>query len=195
MDRRIFAGKQRRPGGTGRRFATVLALLALAWALGLAWFVATLPEPLASLPLRQVDGIVVLTGSGGRIDQGIRALRGGLGARMLITGVNPSIAPGTLRNALGSASELFDCCIDLGRQAANTAGNAREAREWAERHGFRSLEVITTDLHMRRSMLEFRRAMPELTLYPHPIRGRRSLSAVAAEYSKFLIAQIRSWVR
>lgn len=190
MEKRIFAKRKSRGRTLARWALGLMALLILAWAAGLAGFVLSLPEPVAELPLRKVDGIVVLTGSGGRINAGLRALRGGLGERMLITGVNPRVATETLRSAVGTAGDLFDCCVDLGREAADTYGNALEAKSWAERHGFKSLEIITTDLHMRRSMLVFRRAMPGITLYAHATPSDKTIFSVAREYTKYLVAAV-----
>lgn len=190
MDKRIFAKKKRRGRRLGRWTLGLMAVLILAWAAGLAGFVLGMPEPVVELPLRKVDGIVVLTGSGGRINAGLKALRGGLGERMLITGVNPEVATETLRSAIGAGGDLFDCCVDLGREAADTNGNALETRSWADRHGFKSLEIITTDLHMRRSMLVFRRAMPGITLYAHATPSDKTIFSVAREYTKFLVAAV-----
>ena len=69
------------------RFA---AFIALVWALGFAWFAIFLPQPLDG---RTTDAIVVLTGSGGRIDRGLELMQAGAAKRMLISGVDRSVRP------------------------------------------------------------------------------------------------------
>ena len=42
----------------------------------------------------------------------------------------------------------------LGREADNTHGNARETAGWMRGEGYRSLRLVTSWYHMRRSLLE-----------------------------------------
>jgi uncharacterized SAM-binding protein YcdF (DUF218 family) len=69
--------------------------------------------------------------------------------------------------------------------------------------GFKSLRLVTANYHMPRSLLEFRHAMPDLEIVPHPVFPEnfkqdewwlwsRSASLVASEYSKYLIALLRT---
>jgi uncharacterized SAM-binding protein YcdF (DUF218 family) len=57
---------------------------------------------------------------------------------------------------------------------------------------------------MPRSLLEFRRVMPEVEILPHPVfpadfrqdgwwRQPKSASLLLSEYSKYLIALVRGW--
>ncbi len=64
----------------------------------------------------------------------------------------------------------YDCCVDLGFQATNTVGNARETARWAHSRQFDSLIVVTSDFHMPRAMLELKGALPQATLIPYPVR-------------------------
>lgn len=80
------------------------------------------------------------------------------------------MTPEELRLVTKAAKRLFHCCVDMGFQAANTVGNARETAAWARLHGFRSLIVVTADYHMPRSLLELRAALPGVRLTPYPVR-------------------------
>ena len=119
------------------------------------------------------DGIVVLTGgSDRRIEEGLRLLDGGLGRRLLISGINRRTSSQELRRLAHASSVKFDCCVDLGYEAQDTIGNAEEARAWAVRHRFTSLIVVTSSYHMPRSLSELSRVLPEATLIAHPVVPR-----------------------
>jgi uncharacterized SAM-binding protein YcdF (DUF218 family) len=172
-------------------FGASLALLAI----GFAEFVVTSPERPANRD-EMADGIVVLTGGPARIDEALNLLWQHRGRRLLITGVHPHTSERRLSQLSGRV-ELFDCCVDIGHQAADTRGNAEEAKSWAEQNNFRRLIIVTSDYHMARAMLEFTRRMPDVVLIPWPVAGPPELPgppAIArarmwiAEYVKFLYA-------
>jgi uncharacterized SAM-binding protein YcdF (DUF218 family) len=115
-----------------------VALLALGFVLFAA--VVTRPPALAD---PHADGIVVLTGETRRIKEGARLLREGRAERMLLSGVFRR----TGKQALIKISELpepkFDCCVDIGYSALDTAGNADETRAWAMQRRYTTLIVVT----------------------------------------------------
>ena len=89
--------------------------------------------------------------------------------------------------------------MTLGYEADDTHGNAMESARWIGEQGFRSLRLVTATYHMPRGLLEFRRAMPEIEIVPHPVFSPRfkqedwwrwpgSASLLATEYSKYLLA-------
>jgi uncharacterized SAM-binding protein YcdF (DUF218 family) len=189
------------------RSLAILLLVAVLWVVGLLAFgdraakATPAPEPAVA------DGIVVLTGaSSARIDAAIQLLETGKGRRLLISGVNPEVRPRELRDVARGAGHAYDCCVDLGFQAANTLGNARETAAWARKHGFRSLIVVTADYHMPRSILELRAALPNTRLQPYPVETE-TLDAHAwwkrgpearrlmVEYSKYLVILAREGLR
>lgn len=154
----------------------------------------------------EADGIVVLTGGQSRIEEALQLLERGNARRLLISGVNPRTTVDELRRENGHAEDgsIFDCCVDIGRLALDTEGNAAEAAEWARAHGFKSLIVVTSDYHMPRSMVEFSRQMPdEIEIHFHPI-VTISVQRIAAEpqimrvlvmeYGKYLAALARTFV-
>lgn len=118
---------------------------------------------------RSAEGIVALTGGKDRIGQAVELLAKGQAKRLLITGVHPSTKASELQRLVPGGAEFFPCCVDLGRDALDTRGNALETRAWAAKYGFSSLIVVTSNYHMPRTLLEFARAMPQMRLVPHGV--------------------------
>ncbi|MDR3507121.1 MAG: YdcF family protein [Caulobacteraceae bacterium] len=153
------------------RSATLLLLLALLWAAGLLAFAARVDHstPPAEPPV--ADGVVALTGaSDARITEAMKLLEDGKGQRMLISGVNREASRADIRGVAKATRRYYDCCVDLGFQATNTVGNARETAGWAKRHDFHTLILVTSDFHMPRAMLELKGALPTARFIPYPIR-------------------------
>ena len=94
------------------------------------------------------------------------------------------------------------CCVDLGRDARDTIGNAAEARDWAKAKGYTSLIVVTSNYHMPRSMAELAEAMPKTRLIPYPVNNPdlhlgnwwnnpAAFALLLREYGKYLLATAR----
>jgi uncharacterized SAM-binding protein YcdF (DUF218 family) len=180
-----------------------LAGTAVALATGFLMFVGMVVGTVPPASPR-AEGIVVLTGGTDRIDTALRLLAEGRASRLLISGVNPSVTPAALAGTLDpQMEEVLLCCVDLGRAAQDTIGNAAEARTWAEGRGFRSLIVVTSDYHMPRSLAELAGTMPTVELIAYPIpspglhpadwwRDTNSFALLVREYGKYLIAAARN---
>lgn len=198
---------KRRRRNWGWRFArlTILAGLAAAASAAVTGFllfaneVADLRPPAAH---QRADAIIALTGGAARINDAVELLSQGRARRLLITGVHPDTTTATLARFSPGQDELFDCCVDLGYEALNTVGNAKEARDWARRQGFRSLIIVTSSYHLPRSLYELRREMPEARLIPYPVvtdpaamdrwwRRADVSRLLLGEYAKFLMSIAR----
>ena len=176
-------------------------MLVVLWLGGFAWFVAgsvivTVDRASAT------EAIIVLTGGRMRLETGLDLLAAGKAEKLFVSGVNPRVDRDTLMRALGPAARREACCIVLGHAADNTSGNARETADWMRQEGYRSLRLVTSWYHMRRSLLEFSRAMPLATVIAHPVFVRESDSEswrdwlaaaplVVVEYHKYLAAWLR----
>lgn len=183
----------------------VATLVAAALVVGFVQFTKRVAA-LGGAEAPQADGIVVLTGGSSRIEEALKLLQTGKGRRLLISGVNPSTTMSELmrQNGHGAHEEMFDCCVDIGRRALDTEGNAAEAVQWARGHGFDSLTVVTSDYHMPRSMVEFSRQVPgDMRLNPYPIatitRDRilaepQIVRFLVFEYTKYLLAVGRTFI-
>ncbi len=108
----------------------------------------------------RADGIVVLTGGAQRVNDALSLLAKGHGRKLLISGVYERTNRDELAKQAGGGRAMLDCCVDLGKGARNTIGNAIETRRWTEANGFRSLIVVTSNYHMPRTLEEFRHALP-----------------------------------
>lgn len=198
--------RRRRAGGLGPVNGTLVLALAL-WYAGLIWFVDSMPrQPLSGRQLeRQTDAIVVLTGGSGRLAVGLDLLAQGRARALLISGVHKDVALPDLQRIVPDFPARLADRITLGYRASNTSGNAAETAAWMRARGFSSLRLVTANYHLRRSLLELRRALPEVTIVPHPVmpeglsldawwRDAESARLILAEYHKYLLALGRSLV-
>ena len=103
----------------------------------------------------QAEGVVALTGGADRVLEAAELLARGQARRLLITGVNRATQGADLERILPMSKGLFSCCVDLGYRARDTAGNAREMRDWAKIHNIKGpLIVVTSNYHMPRALAD-----------------------------------------
>ncbi len=196
------APPSRRRGRRGWRVVLSAALVVtIPWLGGLVWYASLIPRPGPPSPVKS-EAIVVLTGGTDRMAAGLRLLEGGFAGKLFVSGVYHRVeVKELLRVAKMNPGEL-ECCIELGYIADNTAGNARETAGWMAREGFGSLRLVTASYHMPRSLLEFRRAMPEIEIIVHPVfpDGFKrdewwlrpgSTTLIVSEFGKYLMALVR----
>jgi uncharacterized SAM-binding protein YcdF (DUF218 family) len=188
-----------------KSLALVLILLMI-WAVGLLAFSARIARSTPAPDPAPADGIVALTGhSNARIAAGMKLLEDGRGQRMLISGVNREASREDIRGVAKAPGRIYDCCVDLGFQAVNTVGNARETADWAREHHFRRLIVVTADYHMPRAILELHGALPEARLTPYPVatdeldakhwwKTMAGAKRMIIEYSKYMVILAREAV-
>jgi len=186
-----------------KRFIIGLIAIGIAWSVGFAAFLRALPAPEASA-VDKADGVVVFTGGGGaRITAAMNIFAGGAGERLLISGVNPETSKAQLYDLWVGAPQMFQCCVDLGRKARSTEGNAAEAAEWANANKFRHMILVTSDYHMPRAIVVTKARMPGADITPYAVRsgalgesgwpvsfgaGRR----LAGEYGKYVVARVKA---
>jgi uncharacterized SAM-binding protein YcdF (DUF218 family) len=180
----------------------LMAVSALVLAMGFVLFASRVEnvEPPLS---RHAEGMIALTGGADRITDAVDLFARGHADRLLITGVNQNITRAEISKLNPKFRDLIDCCVDLGYDAMNTAGNAQEARRWVdERHISKALIVVTSNYHMPRALAEMSHALPDHELIPFPVVTVRMRNGVwwksppvarivATEYVKFLVAMAR----
>lgn len=178
----------RRPG----MFRRLVSLVVLLWLLGFIGFAVTLPLPAGG---DKTDGVIVLTGSGGRIERGLEALDKGWARQMLVSGVFRDVKPREFAAEYHVSSQLMQCCITLGFQSTDTRSNANEAARWIAANKFKSVRLITNDWHMRRAEYELGRVMPAgVKVMPDAIRSQSTFQTLFVEYHKLLARWIsRTW--
>ncbi len=158
------------------------------WAIGLAFFFIAMPSPPVHTTDSHLDveALIVLTGGKGRLETAISVLNNHTDKRLLIAGVNPIVEQAELSALTGSEAALFDCCVDIDRLSQNTAANAQIGAKWVKEHKFNSVAIITADYHVRRSMLLFENALPDISISGYAVETNPDLSFLIREYNKYL---------
>jgi uncharacterized SAM-binding protein YcdF (DUF218 family) len=183
---------------------TLPAILAVGtvWLGGLVWFGASMPRQ-DSDPSQRTDAIVVLTGGADRLTEGSRLLASGDAGWLFVSGVHTAVKKSELLLVAGIKEPRLAGLVILGYRARNTRQNAEETAQWLKTRGFTSIRLVTANYHMRRAVLEFRRAMPQLRIIIHPVlpkpvnpgpwwQNTTALAIVAGEYNKYLAALVGS---
>lgn len=191
---------------TARRMLVLLVVVAALWAGGLVWFANSIPSPeTTTVEESPTDAVVVLTGGPLRLKVGLELLEAGKAHKLFVSGVSRGVDLTELLRTAQRSPAAVSCCIALGYDAVDTASNAAETRLWMEHEGFHSLRLVTASYHLPRSLLEFRRAMPEITIVAHPVflEGFKrqdwwawpgTLALTVIEYQKYLAAAARFWL-
>ena len=201
MAMRIWGNRRRRLLRRLFSRAMVLAfILFLCWGGGLIWFAETMPDKVEN-PDGKTDVIVVLTGGSGRLDEGLRLFDAGLAKKVFVSGLYQGLDVAALLNLSRRSPRSLDCCLGIG-YAVDTIDNARETTEWMKKQAMTSARLVTAAYHMRRAVMEFESADPDIEVIPHPVfpghvkqdrwwawPGTSGL--IIGEYNKYLMAGIR----
>ena len=170
---------------------TIYALALLVVIGGLGFFAGSFlhffneVESFSTPPVSEVasaDGIVVLTGGPQRLEAAGRLLEAGRADHLLVSGVNLRTTEPQIKRLLSIDDAAFSCCVELGFEARDTIGNAREAAAWFRRltddatgevgrSDAPRLIVVTSNYHMRRALLELSRALPDVRLDAYAVKG------------------------
>lgn len=181
-----------------KQTAGVVCVIVAGWAAALVWFAENIPRAVETTS-SATDAVVVLTGGSDRLRVGFELLAQKRAKKLFISGVYRGVDVAELLRLSRQAPKELECCVILGYTADDTAGNAQETAQWMAEENYRSLRLVTANYHMQRSMLEFRRAMPAVTLIPHPVfpktfRGEEwwrwpgTTGLILSEHSKYLVA-------
>ena len=162
----------------------LIAALVMVWLLGFAWFAATLPQPAPAS--EKTDVIVVPTGGAGRIERGLAMLRVRSARKLFVSGVDRKVRPREFAAQYKVTPAEMACCVVLGFAALDTRGNALETANWIESGHFRSLRLVTSDWHMRRSVGELEEALPDVRLIEDAVPSKPSLRTLFLEYHKLM---------
>jgi uncharacterized SAM-binding protein YcdF (DUF218 family) len=199
---------QRRSGALRWLLSLLFVAAAVAWSIGFLLFVRDIPVDGdgAAAGTTGYDAIVVLTGGSGRLEAGLALLEEGRAKKMFVSGVYHGVDVAALLQLSQTAPRDLECCIVLGYAADDTTGNAAETAEWMRAEGFGSLLLVTANYHLPRSRLEFAAAMPDIAIASWPVhppkvqvddwwRWPGTAKLLAGEYTKYLAAQVRIWLR
>jgi uncharacterized SAM-binding protein YcdF (DUF218 family) len=177
-----------------KRLFLFLFLVALTWAAGFGCYVYYITNTKPASPERQTDAIVVLTGSGQRVETGLDLFAKGRARYLFISGVNPQVTENEIRVMWKRQPQLPQCCIVLGQDSLNTIENARETHSWVKKMNFTSIRLVTADYHMPRALLELRHQMPDTLILlnpmpqpPEQLKNRAFWLLMLSEYNKILV--------
>lgn len=192
------------------RSSMKLVLIVLFVALGLfiggfLQFTNTISNTPQPAQVETAEAIVALTGGSSRIGAALDLLEQGKGKRLLISGVNIDTKKGDIASMHPNKADLFDCCVDLERVAENTHGNAVETVRWMQDNNYSSLIIVTSAYHMPRSLLEFRRQLPQAEFFPYPVgletthhegwwKETSTLRLMVNEFAKYLGARAQDYL-
>ncbi len=161
-----------------------VTLLVGGFVLGFVWFALTLPVAGQQGFVLRAQAIVVFTGSQARIPSALALWRKGVAPRLLVSGVHRR----TMSRDLVDTEEAED--IALGRAARNTFENAVETVLWTNENDLAKIVLVTSDVHMRRSLLYLRCLAPRLEVVPYAVafRHQKRRRSTVKEYAKYLLA-------
>jgi uncharacterized SAM-binding protein YcdF (DUF218 family) len=207
-EKQAIAATRTHPGrGPAKLVLSALGGAALLWLAGLVWFADTMPSEIAD-PSSPTDAIVVLTGGSQRFDAGLDLLAAGKAKKLFVSGVHHGVEIADLLHLAHRPPDAvlpdeLTCCIVLGHAADSTVGNALETAAWMRQEGYHSLRLVTAGYHMRRSLFEFARAMPEIRIIANPVFPEQvkladwwawpgTAALIVGEYHKYLAARLRA---
>lgn len=173
--------------------ARIIGWLIILWVAGFMAFGLFLPQPAPDNIV--TDGIVVMTGSSGRIDRGLALLAKKQAQRLLISGVDRRVKPHELALEYGVPDGLIACCVDLGHESVDTRSNAEEAQAWIERNRYTSIRLVTSDWHMTRARFDLRNTVGDkVKLTTDAVATEPGLPQLVREYNKYILRRVAALI-
>lgn len=179
-------------------FCYFLLVLVVLWSIGFVIFVRSVfsyGEDFKISDMPQPFGVAVLTGGRGRIERGVELLEQTGAQTLLISGVSKGLLLYDIAKRDGFEIKE-NMPVELGYEATDTVGNAKEIKAWVKKHGLKCVIGVTSFYHIPRSRLEVLYELPETRLEFVAVRSAyvkedwwnsfESFKFLAAEYCKFL---------
>jgi uncharacterized SAM-binding protein YcdF (DUF218 family) len=195
-------------------FYFLLSTLAL-WLGGLALFHHDISKDWRQITVKnpdiseKTDAIVTLTGGSERIRTSLHMIKEGYSDILFISGVNNQVKLAELFAVHGISKEDFFSMVnkvELGFEAKNTIENAAEVEDWIKRNSkIKSIRLVTSNYHLRRSVLEINSKLPNIKIIPHPVipinvrvdkwwKFDSSRGLIISEYNKLIAAYFRIYL-
>ena len=116
---------------------------------------------------KTADCAVVLTGGAGRVREGFDLLSQGQIKKLIISGVNPSSRLRDIFPQIHFYGDLKTDDVVLEKRSGTTYGNAQQSIQILEALHCRDVLLVTSRLHMHRSLKTFQAVFPkEMLIYP-----------------------------
>jgi uncharacterized SAM-binding protein YcdF (DUF218 family) len=177
-----------------RHKATVIIACAVGvWFISFLFFVTDV-RFCSNIPNSICDNVVVLTGDKNRIPYALQYIYIHKPKNIFISGVYEKVK---LEDILGSHEmPNYGGNFILGRHAKNTVENAFEIMDWTMKNNIKEILLITSDYHMRRSVLEIKNVYQELLVIPYASKSEFDIGFMVncfKEFHKIIYASIRNF--
>jgi len=117
----------------------------------------------------KVDVIVCLAGGSGRIEEALNLFSTGMARFLLISGTGQDASLGRILEPYRSRYRVPWEAVRHENVSVDTLTNAREAKNFLERHGATSMLLITAEYHLPRALHLFTRVLGDgAHIHPHP---------------------------
>jgi len=123
----------------------------------------------APIEKEKLDAIIVLTGGAKRIDEGLKLLKENYGQKLLVSGIYNRVSFDDQHTYPIRLKKFRSKKITLDTLSTTTKENAENSRLWMIQHNIHSIYLVTEQFHIPRSLLEFKRTMPNLRVIPWPV--------------------------
>jgi len=145
----------------------------------LLWWVAS-PLQVEAAP-QPADAIVVFAGGVGesgeagggymeRVTQAVALYRAGYATRLVFSsGYVFTLREAEVMKAVAVDNGVPASAIVLEEQATNTRENVTRTKQILDQHQWRSILLVSSPYHMRRAMLAWKKAAPEVSVVPAPV--------------------------
>jgi len=111
-------------------------------------------------PTRPADAIFVLTGGEGRIQEGFRAWSGGAARELYILGAGWTVPVTRIVPEASRIPAEALARVHVEGWSVNTLENAFSAKSAVEKGKYSSVILVTSDYHVPRAYLAFRKVLP-----------------------------------
>jgi uncharacterized SAM-binding protein YcdF (DUF218 family) len=182
-------------------------LFAIVWSGAIAWFVHHMPTRTLA-PTEKADAIVVLTGGKGRVEHGLSMLAQGAAPVLFISGVGKDVTRERIISEHTNADlreklAAMEPEIILDYVARSTESNAGQTARFMRDRGIRRIRLVTANYHMKRSILEFSTASPDVAILPDPVfptgfrrdewwEHKNTRRLMFSEFYKYFAARLRA---
>lgn len=176
---------------------TLLLLTLILGSLYLSWDARSFPKQIDE----PCDNIVILTGGRYRIRHIFNTVRDSENFKpknIFISGVHSKtslkdifVANMDLKNDQW-LEKIKQCNFILGKNAHNTIENAEEIDEWVRDNSIKKVVLVTSDYHMRRSMMILKYKNRDLEVIPCAVRSFHKRSLTYLEES---LKIIYTWIK
>jgi uncharacterized SAM-binding protein YcdF (DUF218 family) len=146
---------------------------------------------------KKVDAVVVLSGGLGRVEEGLKLFKANKGEYLVISGVDRDSDINSIFFLHNPVDFVDKERIILEKSSASTFENARNVKEIVDRHGFKSIILITSVYHIKRAGFTFLRVFTnDVEIYYHTVstenfneqgwwKDRNSILLILTEFIKF----------